>query len=534
MKSLEIITVLMAYMTPSNLVAMYVVRFLQLIFIAWVGYLCVSAARTTRERRAVFKLSTVDSLVRFRKEMTFDEEHPVHRERFTLFLKESAMPKDSIVAIHVGTIFDCGITGSQLDVNSLLNHTNYRLFSNNTILKNVLSVFIIVGLLGTLFGLADSLARLSPMLGASDIEQIKGGITVALKGLLNDLKNAFAPSIWGVLFTVIGVLIYGIHVNLFCTPLKVTLESATINTWLPKLYPTTTQELYRTLQKSEQHMRQNFQAAKKVAELADSIQDDTGKLKQNLERANKLLAPLNTSSEQIKAAADFLNDAFCKRLEAFSGDFTKSVAYLTSFQEEIRLLYDQIVSGSETFKGNLIEALGVQQREIHDIVLVIKAYETSFLQLREKINAQLLRFIDEATESATSVSKANRQVAQQNSEAIDKGFKEVLKRLEALDTPVKKAADKLGDTLKDAIDGLSQNIATFSTLVAHIPSLRQSLDVLSKNIDTLVPDVTEPSPEASESSSEPSPETSETSPNPAVYPGNIKVANILKELFRKR
>ncbi|MBF0338583.1 MAG: MotA/TolQ/ExbB proton channel family protein [Nitrospirae bacterium] len=526
MKSFEFITVLMAYLTPSNLVAMYVVRFLQLIFLAWVGYLCVSAARTTRERRAVLKLSTVDELVHFRKELTFDEERPVHRGRFTLFLKENAMPENSIVAGHVGAIFDCGITGSQLDINSLINHTNYRLFANNAVLKNVLSVFIIVGLLGTLFGLADSLARLSPMLGAPEIEHIKGGISVALTGLLNDLKNAFAPSIWGVMFTVIGVLLYGIHLNLFCTPLKVALESTTINTWLPKLYPTTTQELYRTLQKSEQHMRQNFQAAKKVAELADAIEDDTGKLKQNLAKANKLLGTLNTTSEQITKAADFFNDAFCKRMDAFSGDFTKSVAHLTSFQGEIRLLYDQIVIGSETFKSNLIEALGVQQREIHDIVLVVKAYETSFLQLREKIDAQLLKFIAEATESTTSVSKANRQIALQNSETIDKGLREVLKRLEALDTPVRKAADKLGDTLKDAIGGLSQNIATFSTLVANIPSLTQSLDVLSKNIETFVPEISAKS--SSESSPEPSPAT------PAAYSGNLKVGDILKELFRKR
>ncbi|MBF0539811.1 MAG: hypothetical protein HQL03_16340 [Nitrospirae bacterium] len=523
MRSLEFITVLMAYMTPSNLVAMYVVRFLQLIFLAWVGYLCVSAVRTTRERRAVHNLSDVDDLVRFRKELTFDEERPVHRERFALFLKENAMPDTSIVAKHVGTIFDCGITGSQMDVNSLLNHPNYRLFANNTILKNVLSIFIIVGLLGTLFGLADSLARLSPMLGATGMEQIKGGITVGLKGLLNDLKNAFAPSIWGVMFTVVGVLIYGIHVNFFCTPLRVALESRTINTWLPRLYPTTTQELYRTLQKSEQHMRQNFQAAKKVAELADSIQDDTGKLKQNLEKANKLLGPLNTTSGQIKAAADFFNDAFCKRMETFSADFTKSVAYLTSFQEEIRLLYDQIVSGSETFKGNLLESLGVQQREIHDIVLVIKAYETSFLQLRERIDAQLLRFIAEATESATSVSKANREITLQNSETLSKGFKDVLNRLEALDTPVRKAADKLGETLQGAIGGLSQNIATFSTLAANIPNLTQSLDVLSRNIETLVSGV----------SVEPAPTPNAPTSSGNVV-GNLNVGDILKELFRKR
>ncbi len=493
-------------MTPSNLVAMYVVRFLQLMFIAWAAYLCVSSIRAYRELQTNLKLSNIDDLMRFRKDFTFDEGHPVHREKFTLFLKDHNVPKTSHIAKHVNTIFECGITGSQMDVNSLLNHTHYKLFGVNTLLKNILSIFIIVGLLGTLFGLADSLARLSPMLGASDIGQIKGGIAVALKSLLGDLKNAFAPSIWGVVFTVLGVLMYAAHVNFFCSPLRIALETTTINTWLPKLYPTTTQELYRTLQKSEEHMRQNFQAAKKVAELAEVIQDDTGKLKQNLERANRLLGPLSTTAQQMSNAAEFFNDVFCKRMETFSADFIKSVSFLTTFQEEIRLLYDQIVSGSETFKKNLSESLSVQQQEIHDIVLVLKTYETSFLQLRENIDRHLLKFISEATESATSISTSNREMSRQQSENLTKSLKEIrdtlsaelkdiFTRLENFDAPVKKAADKLEGSFEsfyrqmEAIvvqmqEEIVKQNAVYGRQVAENKDLRERIEVLFKHMDS--------------------------------------------------
>ena len=87
----------------------------------------------------------------------------------------------------------------------------------------MLAVFIVIGLLGTLFGLTDSLTRLSLVLKErvanqtsienSDLEEVTVNeaskennekMTKALSALFNDIKGAFARVFW-VLFSLFWV-----------------------------------------------------------------------------------------------------------------------------------------------------------------------------------------------------------------------------------------------------------------------------------------------------------------------------------------
>ncbi|MBF0342591.1 MAG: MotA/TolQ/ExbB proton channel family protein [Nitrospirae bacterium] len=445
---------LVSYLRPSNTIAMSVVMFLIILFVIWLLALSFQAITIIRKRRLINKLSYVDALASFREGYTYVKKQNKHEKAFELFLSDNKVSRNSIIAKHIHTIFEAGIKGSQLEIASLLNHTNHQLFAANNLLKNVLSVFIIIGLLGTLFGLADSLAHLSLITDVNDTKQFKNDISFALRDLLVSLKSAFAPSIWGVMFTIAGVFAYGLYINFSCNPLKTSLEYKTLNVWLPELYPTTTQELYKTLQQSEQHMRENFKAAKEVANLAQSIKDETGDFKQNLKSANSLLVPLSITTEQLNTTSQLLDKDFCNRLMLFTSEFAKSVNSLTSFQAELRTLYDQMIKGSETLEQNLTRSLSVQQAEIHDIIFSIKKYEKSFLELQEKLDTNVLAFINEAKEATTSVSKSNRDIVEQNLKNLTASLNElnyilqtglisILERFNRFDTPVKGAADKI-------------------------------------------------------------------------------------------
>ncbi len=348
-------------MTPSNPIAGVVMLFLLAIFALWLLLGLIRTLVLISNWRAVSKLSNVNLLTSFYEESRHEYIHGKKHEKaeavFELFLKGNSVSKKSLIAEHVKTIFDAGIKGTQLEISSLLNYTNHRLFAGNALLKNILSIFIIVGLLGTLFGLADSLAQLSPMFSAdTDIGQVKGGATIALKDLLGSLKSAFAPSILGVMFTIFGVFLYGVYISLFCNVLKDRLEHTTINVWIPQLYPT-------------------ISHVKEIAKLAESIQNEGGDFNKNLHSANELLTSLGAATTQMKDTAAFFNGSFCERMDKFSKTFNKIVFDQQLFQNSIKGLYEQILKGAETTREHLSKSLSVQQGEIHDIVKVINAYE---------------------------------------------------------------------------------------------------------------------------------------------------------------
>jgi hypothetical protein len=95
-------------------------------------------------------------------------------------------------------------------LNLILNdHTTSNLFKWNVPLSSVLAIFIVIGLLGTLFGLAGSLMELASALQAS----APGTDSMENSEKMTEMKGALAPSIWGIFFT--------------------------LTVWVPQLYRTT-------------------------------------------------------------------------------------------------------------------------------------------------------------------------------------------------------------------------------------------------------------------------------------------------------
>jgi chromosome segregation ATPase len=385
-------------------------------------------------------------------------------EIFRQFCHEKSIEEKSPISKHLKSIFQAGCAESRLEVSELLNHTTYELFKWNNLLRSVLAVFIVIGLLGTLFGLADSLAQLSPTLGMSNPQQTNEGITHALSHLLTQLKSAFAPSIWGVLFTVLGVLLYSIYLRFACSPVKSELERLTLTVWAPQLYPTTSQKMIETLQQSEQQMLKGFETASKVNELITSVQSEISDFNQNLSRANLMTGPLTTSVEHINRAAEVINEAFAERLSKFSDGFSSNVSRLTSFQEELRTMYQKMVDESNTFQEAIKETLKTRDTRLTNILKALKSYEDAYIAERGKIDAKLQQFLDEATEANTSINAKNRELVEQIRDQLTTKLGEIentlhvqllsiTQKFDSFDVPIKTAAEK--------IEGSQENFARF-------------------------------------------------------------------------
>jgi hypothetical protein len=404
---------------------------------------------------------------------------------FENFCKKKEIPIDSPLAEHVRMIYHAGLTDNRLDVGELLKHTTSSIFRNSNLLKGILASFIIVGLLGTLIGLADSLAELLPS-GSTSGEQASISMP-ALVDLLTKLKGAFAPSICGVLFTVLGMIGFTIYLQAICNPLKNTLDQLTLKVWMPKLFPTTTQKMLETLELSEEQMQKNFEAAKEVAVFAKTIKTDVVTFGANLEKTTKSMDTVNNSSSQFGQVVN---------------RFAKSVDKITSFQEEIKGLYEQLIKDSGVFKENVDtnvqQAIAFQKDTVqvfHDhneqvkaLIKELDAYESDYIAKRQLVDTKISEVLNEAREAFNATSAKDRLVLEAMGNLvggkIDTNLGELSGKLESsLGEISGRLESNLGAINEKLINGLTEIQMRFNSF--DIP-MNKAADQIAGALETVV------------------------------------------------
>jgi predicted nucleic acid-binding Zn-ribbon protein len=253
-------------------------------------------------------------------------------EVFNTFLKNKNLwggyLNKSIVVDHLKIIFDGGKNDARLDVGELNKHTEGKLFHYNTLIKAILGVFIVVGLLGTLSGLSQTLYSLGEInLGSGDNLSISNNI----HSLLSGLKESFKPSVIGVFFTVCGVLVYGIYLHVVCVPLKSKLEFTTIHNWVPNLFPNSSQRIKETLDLTEKKAIEIIEASEEIAKFVDGLDTELKEFKPNIEGANRSLESITISFRSIEKVA---------------GTLSKSLSGIDRVHLTLEEMYSEVVTNS--------------------------------------------------------------------------------------------------------------------------------------------------------------------------------------------
>ena len=479
------------YLFPENLIALGVVTFLIGFFSIWFIGLVIYWRWLRTERKRIENNQNIQPLVKAQQER--DRGHEGNDQKidpenaFTEFCPEGSLDKRSPITKHLKAIFVAGWDESRLEVGELINHTTSELFKWNNLFRSMLAVFIVIGLLGTLFGLADSLTGLSPALresvaSESTIENdekraanqppTENGkkMVQALSELLGKMKGALAPSIWGIIFTIIGVILYGIYLQLACHPVKSILERSTLTVWIPKLYPTTSQ-------KSESQMQKGFETAAQFSDSVKKVHGNIDEFNESLTQASAITQPLfdsvtqiNKAALDISTAADVLNTGFAENLDKFSEEFTSSVTHLTSFQDEIRNLHQEFQEAANQKLNQQTEKLDDQNENIAQVIEVIdrilnalKSYETTYINSREEISKELQEFISKATETNTSIYEENREWFEDINDANKQQFSE-------MQSQMKTEIGDIQQTLKNQLDDLT------TRLVKNLENVQQDLD----------------------------------------------------------
>lgn len=171
---------------------------------------------------------------------------------------------------HLKAVYDAGRKSSRLDADLLVKNTIDKICTDVDMIKSCISIFLVIGILGTLIGLGLSIGSFN---GDSFIINAQANNTAKeLSKLFGNLRGAFAPSMWGVFFTICFVICYTFFIQEGCiNKLTDKLTTNTIKVWLPALYPT-------DFQKGENTMHR----LKATINNADAINDSAKDLLNNL------------------------------------------------------------------------------------------------------------------------------------------------------------------------------------------------------------------------------------------------------------
>jgi len=364
------------------------------------------------------------------------------RDAFANYCRETRIDSDGVVALHIKAIFDAGWKGSRLEVAELIRHTSAKLYRTHALLRSVLAVFIIIGLLGTLIGLSSSLAQLSP-LSLGSVAQSSTQLSQGLNQLLRELKGAFVPSIWGVMMTFICVLVLSACVHFKALPVRQDLEQFTLTVWVPQLFLATSRKFLEALHLSEQQMHKSFTIAREMARFTKDIRTETSAFRDNLLIANK---PLKTLAESATG------------LNAFADNFATSAEKITSFQLELKTLYEQMVTDSQSFHASVAEnlkksssfqkqlqlSINSQGEHIKSLLVTMKSYEQAYIEERGQLDLSLMEVLSEAKKSYSAMMAQNQILANDIGEPLRTDLTNALGGVEkSLRDELKKDHDQL-------------------------------------------------------------------------------------------
>ncbi len=332
----------------------------------------------------------------------------------TSALKMQSTPEGfTAIYEHLRNILMCGLFQSRVEAEALIKHTELKLFNESIRLKNILSSFIVIGLLGTLMGMSDSLGKFN-----------EESINVT-KLVSQDLPSAFIPSIWGVISTIIGMLFYSRLVHTYYTPLKTTLEHATHNSWIPQLCPSFTDILVDKLEDNALRLEKQFANAATVAEFARDVQHELAPFKESMKRADQALSKAKPVMDESEAAVKMLN-SYADKLTKFSDKFTTSLEKFIILEERLATGFDGLTVANDNHSKQmahwsaqfqiLVDRNNEQTTKINNqigkIFMALVDFDEQYLEVSRTQTEAVTVLVNTVTAAKTSETAINRALAE--------------------------------------------------------------------------------------------------------------------------
>lgn len=305
-----------------------------------------------------------------------------------------AIPEGSVEPLlaHVKAIYDAGIRSSRLDADLLVKNTVAKVFAGVDTIRTLISLFLIVGILGTLLGLAFSIGSFT---GNGFVLNGQVNNTAnELSKLFANLRGAFSPSMWGVIATIFSIVLFTIFIQeKSINRFSERLTNSTINVWLPVLYPT-------DFQKSEIRIHQLNETIKN----AEGINDGAQKLLTNLSESNATVKALTGTTSAIIESSNNLTECTNKVMElrAVLEDMQQSFNKQNEF---FNAYIDNLANKNKEEAEVLKEQLSRQGSQIEQIAQSLQQYEKGLVLYQENLK----KVAEDNSVAARSIEEVNKQ-----------------------------------------------------------------------------------------------------------------------------
>jgi len=381
------------------------------------------------------------------------------------------------ISEHLRNILMSGLFASRLEAEALIKHTELKLFNESIRLKNILSSFLVIGLLGTLMGMSDSLGKFSD-------EAIN-----VTKLVSQDLPSAFVPSIWGVISTIVGMLLYSRLVHTYYTPLKTNLEHATLNSWIPQLCPAISDIIVDKLEDNARRIEKQFADAATVAEFARDVQKELAPFRESIRNADQALKRVEPIINESEAAVALLNN-YADKLTRSSENFSSTLDKFSFLEERLAIGYDALTAANETHSRQLsiwssqfqalVEKNNAQvvkiDTQINNIFEALMDFDEQYLEVSKSQTEAVTELVKSVTAVKGSETALNRAIAERILEESSKKFTQLIGGVQDLTASlalnmaaVEKSLGEVDGTLKFSLDKMSIRV------VNSLTGIRQEL-----------------------------------------------------------
>lgn len=446
----------------------YVIIFITYLVLVWMFIFILTILNMLR-LKALLKKCTEISFLRQAVTKHFLEGEFVEadsdknaQEVFKSYCRIKGLRLNSVIGKHINAIFSAGWDGTKLEVGELIKHSSNNLFSINNLLKGVLSTFVIIGLLGTLIGISETLSKLEPLMRSITVEQNNTASKDTLNSMLSQLGSSFRPSILGVACTIVGVLLFTLYIKCLCTNIKSDLDYFTLTIWVPKLVPSTEQKFVSNFQLSEDQIKKSFEVAHRASEFAESMQNETDKLSSNIVNANGILTTMTSA---------------LGKFDKFSNSFFKSVSSLTSFQGDIQKLYGKMVEDSQKYQADvdsniknlenvqntIMGYFDLQHKQLKEMLETLKCFEGTYVKQHLEMDGISKNLLLDASKiykdievNSDEVMKTIEGTLVEKLSGIEKTLNyqlfSIVDRFGKFDAPINRAAEKIEGSLESVVN----------------------------------------------------------------------------------
>lgn len=367
--------------------------------------------------------------------------------------------RTEILFDHIETLYKSGMQSSKIEPELLCRNTVARIFNSANSIKTYISLFLIIGILGTLFGLANSIGSFD---GAALLSNnVKAGTGAQeLQDLFKNLKGAFAPSMWGVLTTIVGVLIYTVliqekTINNFTDKLT----KVTIDEWMPSLCRTDYQKIYEAAKQVEK--------ANKSIENAEEINDGVNELRNNLNEANATIVSFKNMTEEFSYATKTLKD---------------SADAISANQESLKNTYENLEAKNEEVNKTLsavlmnINAFGTFGKKLEDL-------NSNFYDKHVRLQADLEESIEITKDVAVNLGDKGEELAQRVERPIVNQLCEVTDAIGNIYSKLHEINDPLKSTEKRIYQSVEAIGKVNNDLIDKIDNLIARIDEREKDVN---------------------------------------------------